>query len=424
MRRSEYSNAIERRSHRIRIPVMAAATIVALWLGYVIVGNTIAATTTDPVEALTVRPGLSSALITLAEERLAAADDDGTLAEVERLARTALAGEPLQARSLRLLGLVADIRDETVRADALVRLAAERVRRDALSQLWLLERDLNEQRLVEAADRIDVILRARPDMRPMLLPAAATLVRTSTGRDAFVRHLDRDPPWRSWLLNELPKASEPFAVHALLKDLQTSRVPLNNNELRPFIEALISSKQFDFAYLVWVGFLPAEVRSALPYMFNGSFEAEPSGIPFDWSIANIKGATTDVADRGDGTGRSLRVTFAGTRVEYRHVRKLLVLPPGRYAFSGMERADALENERGLAWRLKCAGRDGDRIAEGAPLSGTVPWRRFSVGFVVPPRCPAQWLSLEILARIPSEEQIAGEVWYDELAIERAAPSSS
>jgi hypothetical protein len=155
-------------------------------------------------------------------------------------------------------------------------------------------------------------------------------------------------------------------------------------------------------------------------MYNGSFDEVLTNVPFDWSIAAVKGAKTEIAQ--EGGNRALRVTFANARVGYRHVRKLLVLPPGTYQLTGAQWAHELQNERGLAWRVRCAG-EKETIGESAALMRTVQRERFSLRFTVPVNCAAQWLSLELLARTESEELVSGEAWYDDLAIERTSPVS-
>jgi hypothetical protein len=232
--------------------------MVAVWLGYVIVGDTTASTSEDMAEALALRPNSPGNLVALAEERLAAASDEATLIQVEELAARALASAPLEARALRALALVADIRGASGRADALMRLAVLRARRDALGQTWLLARDLDAQNMGDAADRIDVILRARPDLRPSLLPTVAAMAESEDGRAALVAQLAGNPSWRGWILDHLPKVGEAYAVHGILSALRETGAPPTNAELAAFIGRLVAEGQVNLAYLTWVETLPAE----------------------------------------------------------------------------------------------------------------------------------------------------------------------
>jgi hypothetical protein len=47
----------------------------------------------------------------------------------------------------------------------------------------------------------------------------------------------------------------------------------------------------------------------------------------------------------------------------------------------------------------------------------MPWTDFTVKFKVPAAdCEAQWLQLELPARIGAERRIEGQVWYRDLQI--------
>ncbi|MCX7064817.1 MAG: hypothetical protein NT024_09755, partial [Proteobacteria bacterium] len=100
----------------------------------------------------------------------------------------------------------------------------------------------------------------------------------------------------------------------------------------------------------------------------------------------------------------------------------LALAPGEYQLQGNVRVDNLRNERGLQWRVVCADDDRRVLAETERVSGTEPWQPFSAVFSVPERaCRAQWLQLTLAARIPAEQYISGQAWYDDLRIIRQRP---
>ena len=65
----------------------------------------------------------------------------------------------------------------------------------------------------------------------------------------------------------------------------------------------------------------------------------------------------------------------------------------------------------------CASSSAVTLAHTELVSGTLPWTDFVVKFEVPPtNCKAQWLQLELPARIASEFSIDGQVWYRDLRI--------
>jgi hypothetical protein len=120
----------------------------------------------------------------------------------------------------------------------------------------------------------------------------------------------------------------------------------------------------------------------------------------------------------DGGGKSaLLVQFSGARVSFANVKQLMLLAAGDYTFSGKVKAQELFTTRGLWWKIFCAGDPTKILAHTELVSGTLPWSDFAVHFQVPAAdCEAQWLQLELPARIEPEKKIAGEVWYRQLSI--------
>ena len=153
---------------------------------------------------------------------------------------------------------------------------------------------------------------------------------------------------------------------------------------------------------------------------NGDFEEPLSGLPFDWVLDRIRGASTEIVATGADQNHALRVVFHATEVPYRHVFQTLLLPSGRYQFSGEVRAE-LRNERGMQWTIRCADSD-ELLGSSERVAGKLSWQIFDMTFEVRAarNCRAQVLRLELAARIPAEQQAAGTIWYDNLVIGRAS----
>jgi hypothetical protein len=83
------------------------------------------------------------------------------------------------------------------------------------------------------------------------------------------------------------------------------------------------------------------------------------------------------------------------------------------------RTDALRNERGLQWTIACAEGRGQRIAATDRYADSSPWREFVLDFSLPDQgCAAQWLQLELAARVPGEQQVSGRIEFAGLRIVR------
>jgi hypothetical protein len=413
------------RSALARATAMVAAMLALGALAWEIIANTAADTAvrSNPEEALAWRGDSAAALVLYNEDRLraaAAASDD--LAAIEAGARRAIIANPLEAGALRLLAVVADVRGNDAQAATLMELATARSKRDTGAWLWLLDQAVRNEDVQAAVDSADVILRTQPDMAETLFPSLLAIGQKPGGEAALAAALARDPRWRGFLLSRLPRdpLGAPVAF-ALLSDLAATSHSPRSGEIGAYLDAVIASGDYLRALLTWMRFLPPDQARSVPFVYNGDFEIPVTGLAFDWALGSIRGAQTEVVDtREQGVGHALRVVFADTRVPYRQASKLLYLPAGSYRLTGKVKADGLMTARGLRWRIACAEGDKQQLAETQAISGTLPWTPFDEAFTVPAiGCSAQWLRLELDARVASEQQISGTFWTDALVATRA-----
>ena len=381
------------------------------------------ASTADPAgegTKVTVTGWDSDALVQLAESHIADGEDNIDWAEVRRLARRALHANPLEARALVLLAFAAKAEGDEHRAASLISLAGARTLRDPMSHLWLFELRLKENDFAAALEHADVILRVRPQLRETLLPYLMALAVVPDSRGSIIEMLETDPPWRGWFLNAFSQqATDPTDPTPLYSALQVGPRPPTNAELRPHIDRLIKAGRFEHALVVWMRSLAPEQAADIDYLYNGSFAHPITNLPFDWMIGRVRGAEIGIAASPMGDGKALRVQFGKGRVPFKHVQKLMVLPPGAYELSGNAMAADLRNERGLQWSLACAEGQRQVLASTVRITGTVR-AEIATPFSVPANgCRAQWLQLELAARIAPEQDVdGGTAWYDSLQIRR------
>ena len=367
---------------------------------------------TNPGLAITLDPGQSAARVTLAQR--AYLEDNSRLDEATAGARAALEQDPLTPEALTLLARAAQEKDDDQRATDLMRLASRVNLRTLEPQIWLLDRDLRRGDVSAALRRIDILFRAQT-LGPLVLALAPALTSQSY-RAGFLELLRANPKWRSSVLDELSaKSSDLSGLNALFASLQTGDNPPTSQELATFLTRLIDTGLLDQAYLVWTKSLPPERLRQQDYLYNARFQYAMTNLPFDWVIEPVPEALIGV-DTEDGR-RILNVDFFGGRVAFQNVSHLLTLAPGSYRFSGLERSENLQNERGIWWRLFCVGKPADSLAVTDLLSGDKSWREFAVDFEVPKdNCPYQKLLLELPARVALETEIIGGVSYAKLEI--------
>jgi hypothetical protein len=408
---------------RERWAIRGALVAVGLWLAWAIIANTASDSLVemDPDGALAWRQN-ANALIRLGDTILQRDGGASHQDELRDFAEQALRTTPLESRALRLFGAAAEADGDMADADRLMNLAATRSHRDPVVQTWLFYRLSREGRFAEALGYADALLRTRPNRRDQIGPTLLAYAADAGAVPSLTVRLAANPPWREWYLTAIGReVKDPGIAYGLFDALKESGAPPTPAELRPHLDALIAAGLFEQAYLTWIHHLPTD-RPRLAFAYNGDFELPVTGLPFDWSIGAVAGASTRQVSPGFGDkGSAVEVTFSGRRVAYRHLRKLMLLPPGRFRLVLEARADGLQNERGMVWRVECAGAGGQRLASTPPINGSFPWRSVSTEFEVPnENCRAQWLTLAVDARAALDQEISGEVAFDDIVVERAA----
>jgi tetratricopeptide (TPR) repeat protein len=405
-----------------RLGTFVCVLLILFWLAWCIIAQTAAQNLvkSDPNAALSWVADHSAALNQLAQQELE--DPRGNLDSAREWARRALRSNPLNARALALLGLIAERKGDHDSADALMRISGGRTLSDATTDAWLFNRELRRADYSHALPYADAILRTvfitdLDAQKKQLFPSLAAFVTNPLAFKALTAFLATSPPWRTWFLSEL---SVRLANQARLVELYTALIetdaPPTKEELRPYLNRLIKDGNFEQAYQIWHKMLPPGQRANETYPFNRDFDIPVDGLPFNWVLETIPGADIQIVTSDNG-GKALFVEFSGARVRFANVKQLMLLPAGDYVLRGRVKTEDLRTSRGLWWQVFCANNPATTLANTELVFGTITWTDFTVRFRVPATdCRAQWLRLELPARIDPELKIEGQVWYRDLRI--------
>jgi hypothetical protein len=342
-------------------------------------------------------------------------------AQVRGWVEAALAGEPISAHALRILGQLAEADGEDGRAERFMRAAARRSVRESVALYWVMRKSYQSKDYALAIYCADALLRTRTGTMPYVMPTLVEMAQNKDANGELKMLLGGNPPWRAEFFSSLPKsvtdARTPLDILLAVKDTPT---PPTSADLKPYLDVLIAHKYFELAYYTWLQFMGPEQLRSIGLLYNGSFEATPSGLPFDWVMRGGAGASVEILERPDQEDQhALFIEFSQGRVEFPGVVQLLMLAPGTYRFKGRYRGEIV-GRRGLVWRALCAGGRGPPIGESQMTVGQAPaWRDIEFTFTVPNTdCRAQQLRLDLDARMASEQLVSGSVWHDELRIQR------
>jgi hypothetical protein len=410
-----------------RLGVIIGVFLVSLWVGWRIVAQTAALNlaASDPSAALGFVADQPIALNRLAEKELL--DADGNLDSARESAQRALRSSPLNARALMVLGLIAERKGDQKGAETLMRIAVGRTWRNQTADKWLLNREARWGDYAHALVYADALLRMGEQSRTELFPVLASFTVDPRAFQALSTFLATSPPWRPWFLSQLSaRLSNQTRLVQLYGALNDTEKPPVKDELRPYLDRLINAENFASAYQTWHATLPPQQQADKGYPFNRNFEFPIDNLPFNWSLQRLRGGEIQVVSlTNSGRKRALFIEFSSAGVELRLVNQLMLLPSGDYSFSGEVKAAELRTNRGLWWRIFCANSSGNTLTNTELISGTTPWTDFAVKFKVPAAdCEAQWLQLELPARIAAERGIAGQVWYRDLQISPASDAAA
>lgn len=351
-----------------------------------------------PERAHWLNPHQPVAALALAERALRERRHD----EADALASMALATDPLDGRALRVLGAVAELNSDRPRALQLMQIAARRAPRDAPAQFWLAINALADRDLSGAIERLDRLLRFEPGALQNAFPVLATIATNRVGARALAPFLVRSPNWRAEFMSHVIQQAPD--VRDLLH--LAAAIDKSGGQLTPVEFDLYQGR------LITAGDWERLRQLAGPEIgvhdggFDGSGRAPLTG----WQIETVPGADTLIRDS------RLQISFYGRRVPYRAVSQMLLLPAGHYRLQGQVKLENLDAAQGMRWGLWCHN-DREPLVATTPMRGTRDWSAFAVDVQVPSECPAQWLRLELHARIAAEQQVSGRALYDDVTIE-------
>ncbi len=345
------------------------------------------------------------------------------LAELRDQTTAALTRAPLNARALRILGQI----DATANDDAgAAKLMAESARlslHQSIAIYWLMRKSAQAGDYEAAITYADDLLRTNPDLARYAVPVLAHFADDKKSAAAVEAVLNTNPPWRNLFFRLLPESvTDARTPLKLLVALKSSPNPPAAEDVARYLDLLIAHKYYDLAYYTWLQLIPLQELREAGLLFNGSFELAPSGMPFDWSIRQGSGVTIDIVPRPDAPNRhALSVDFLYGRVDYHSVTEMVVLPPGMYRFA-IQYSGKIVGPRGMKWRVACANDAHTRIGESPMISGTASaWAQTDFTFTVPPTdCRAQYVQLDLDARMASEQIVSGSLLFDDLSISRVA----
>ena len=342
--------------------------------------------------------------------------------EIRDLVARALLNDPINARGVRIMGLLADLTGDKERAELFMRAAARLSPRDTAAVGWLVQRTFDTKMYADTVAYADLLLRAQPSLMPTVAPLLSQVAEDREGSPLLKEILLRNPPWRSaFLQSMLNHVKDTHLPLDLLLALKATSTPACLGDIANYIRFLNRAGHYEQAYFAWLQFVSEKEIGTPGLIHNGSFESKPDGLPYNWQLLDGASARVEIIKRSDKPHQhALSIELAGGRVAFPGVSQLIKAPPGSYTVSGEQFAD-LRGRRGFRWRVTCL-ETSTVIGESSMITGkSRGWEPFEFEVrVSAENCRAQELKLIHDARSASEQMVLGSLMCDGLIMRRIA----
>jgi hypothetical protein len=309
------------------------------------------------------------------------------------IVRRSIAQAPLNAPALRLYGLSSAANSDLPGVRAQMAVSDRIERRDAATQLWLIEDAVNRNDVSAALRHYDTALRIEQSTRTVLYPVLTDALQSPVIRQRFARYLDAPPPWlESFLRFAVSNTREPTAIADLARIAGGFPDGGAYSSLdRELLTQLVAFKEFPAAIAHYrrIKGAPKAVTGALDLTQASTDQAFA---PVTWQPFSIEGIETFLlaAPPGEGAVEIEAEMVAGYKGSV--ARKLLALKPGKYVLSAQMRAQDFGSFDRAGWQIACAGATPSAplltktvdLAEKMTLTGAL---------TIPANCPVQLVTV-------------------------------
>ncbi|MEM1039550.1 MAG: hypothetical protein AAGI12_08775 [Pseudomonadota bacterium] len=274
-----------------------------------------------------------------------------------------MALSPLDARLHAMRGIWAEQFQSPEEAQPHFQTALNLLPTENQSLLRALDEALKSRDMGRAVQIIDIISRRWPEFWPDIAPALPAILADQEALDAAVDSFSQAETQfgRARLVNSLLdiEGAERQAAY-LVKRWQAKGIRPIWRHANKVTSKLVASGQPRAAYLFFLSMLTDEQQENAGYIFNGTFNYQPSGNMFDWQIRNQAGISIERLGGGAGGLQSastgMRVSFLDAPVRLRNLRQFLQLPSAEFELEVTLSTNGLRGPGPIKLALDCLGR--------------------------------------------------------------------
>lgn len=359
-----------------------------------------------PEQALRLNPFDPLAPALAVERRLTKNYKVLSTASTRAALRDALALQPANPRAVRLMGYTEDVAGHQTKAAQILALAQGLSRRDAGTQLWLLEDAVRRNDVAAVLQHYDRMLRTSNDSRNVLFPIMTNALKNEEVRLAFAKYIKAPPPWLSTYLSfAILEGSEPTAIADAITVAgglpKTETFAVLNAQL---LDRLVAANQFVRARLYYLS-LPDRRASELQSLALMGATTTASNGPFAWQPATSgsSGAEINLQPR-----RPVMRVFGTSGETVPVARKMLFLPPASYSLSFQIAATEVDSDGAIGLVIGCKSGKEDLVLLETRFPLIEKQAEKSAFFSVPATCAAEFLTIQAIGGL-SEQGMEAEL---------------
>jgi hypothetical protein len=313
--------------------------------------------------------------------------------------RASLARHPLNASLLSFYGLRAASIGQSGLANAVMASADVTSRRDAFSQLWMIEQKSGAGDVKGAVSHYNALLSVHPAMQATFLPVLVSAVAYPEIRAAIRPYLTQETRWSAPFLDLASQRAEVGQYQDLVEPI-ASRIrgdgyAVSNARI---IHRMLQSGLADDAWKLFSLVAPdVDVGAFRAFAPNG-VNLDPKWLPLSWALSQSE----DISASIDGDG-AIDVTVAPTARGLIASRDVSVLPSSTYVLGHRSMYESGSPPASLRWSVYCVAPNGPQLIVDRFVPANVNTKLAQLSVQVPGDCNMVRVELSTLG---SEGQLS------------------
>jgi hypothetical protein len=324
-------------------------------------------------------------------------------------ARASLVHRPLNASLLSFYGLREASIGKTQLANALMASADAVSRRDAFSQLWIIEQQSSSGDVKAAVSHYNALLSVQPAMQATFLPVLVSAVAYPEVRAAIRPYLNPETKWSAPFLDMASQRTEVGQYRELVEPI-ASRLrgdDFSASNARIIYRMLQSGLTGD-AWRLFSLVAPNDDVAAFRTFAPGGANLDPKWQPLSWTLGQSDDITASVD--ADGT---IDVTVAPTARGLIAWRDMAVISSSTYVLGHRSIYEPGSPRASLRWSVYCITPDGIQPIVDRFVPATANSKLVQLSVEVPANCNLVRVELSALG---SEGQLSSMVKITDLTL--------